>query len=56
MFSKGPAFTKLDLALRKVGWFRGRNSRMISRWIPRRPVLGVEVEGTSLLLACLKPG
>ena len=56
MFSKGPAFTKLDLALRNVRWFRGHNSRMMSRWIPRRPVLGVEVDGTSLLLACLKPG
>ena len=53
MFSKGSAFTKLDLALRNVRWFRGHNSRMMSRWIPRRPVLGVELDGTSLSLACL---
>ena len=56
MFSRRPAFIKMDLALRNVGWFRGHNSQAMSRWIPRRPVLGVEVDGTSLLLACLKPG
>jgi len=56
MFSKRLAFAKMDLGLRNVAWFRSRNSQVLSRWIPRRPVLGAEVDGTSLLLACLKPG
>jgi len=56
MSSKRLAFTKMDFGLRKVAWLGGRHSEVMSRWIPRRPVLGVEMDGKSLLLACLKPG
>jgi len=56
MFNKEAGFTKMDLGVQNAAWLRGYSYRGISRWIPRRPVLGMEQDGNSLLLVCLKPG
>ena len=55
MFNKQFVFAKMDFGFRRLTGVKGHNSELISRWTPRRPVLGVEIDGTSLSLACLKP-
>src|SRR5271154_659207 len=56
MFSKRLISTKLDFSLRNVAWPQGHRSQVMLRWIPQRPILGIELDGNSLLLAYVKPG
>lgn len=56
MFSNRISLTKWNSGIGNLGLMRRSNSRGISRWIPRGPVLGIEVRGTSLFLACIKLG
>jgi len=54
MFNKEISLSKMKGGLRRFASFQSVNSRTISRWVPRRPVLGMELEGDSLSLVCIK--
>jgi len=56
MFSKRLIPAKLDFSLRNVAWRQRHRSNVMLRWIPQRPILGIELDGNSLLLAYVKPG
>jgi Fimbrial assembly protein (PilN) len=56
MFNKELSLSNMKDGLRRIVSFQSVNSRTIRRWVPRRPVLGVEVVGDSLTLACIKSG
>ena len=54
MFNEQLSVSKVKSGFRRLASFRGTRTPAISRWIPRRPVLGIDCDGDSLSLACIK--
>jgi hypothetical protein len=56
MFNEQISLSKMRAGLRRMATFRKGNSGAISRWFLRRPILGMELDGDLLSLACIKLG
>ena len=56
MFNEQMSLSRMQAGLRRMATFSSGHSGKISRWVPRRAVLGMELEGDSLSLACIKLG
>lgn len=54
MFSEALAVPKLSARLGALAPSQLLHGRALSRWIPRRPVLGIELTGSALSLACIR--
>ena len=54
MFSDAIPASKLSTHFGRFLTSRMPRARSLSRWVPRRPVLGIELNGQSLFLACFQ--